>query len=142
MSKKIDIESMTKDQLRAACKAEGIKYGSLSNLQMREALNALKAIENPPATDPTVTTPAADPIPAETPAESQKQEKPAQAAKNQRNGITMPKAGSICASIWEACDALKAEGKETSFEALKEKLPKVNDATIRTQRQRHKTYHG
>lgn len=61
-------------------------------------------------------------------------------AKDQRNGVTRPKAGSICASIWDACDTLKGEGKDTTFDALKALLPKMNDATIRTQRQRHKTF--
>jgi outer membrane biosynthesis protein TonB len=138
----VSIENMTKDQLRKACKDAGIKYGSMSNLQMRDALKAAQPPETPAPAEPMVTTPAADPAPAEKPAEAPKPKAAPAAKQPQRNGVTQPKAGSICASIWNACAELKADGKEMSFAALKEKLPKVNDATLRTQRQRFNTFHG
>ena len=69
-------------------------------------------------------------------------EKQPHAPKDQRNGVTRPKPGTICAGIWDVCDSMKAVGQDTTFEEIKKVLPKVNDATIRTQRQRWKTYNG
>jgi hypothetical protein len=103
----------------------------------------VKSAAKPPkgkkAADPVVTTPV-----AETPAAPAAVEapKPAPVPKNQRNGITRPKAGTICAGIWDVCESMKAVGQDTTFEEIKKALPKVNDATIRTQRQRWKTYNG
>ncbi|HEY6923691.1 MAG TPA: hypothetical protein VI653_09495 [Steroidobacteraceae bacterium] len=89
-------------------------------------------VESLPATsaEPAVTTPASE------------KPKAAPAPKaEQRNGVSKPTRG-LTLDVWNACDSLKAEGKELTFEALKEKLPNHNAATIRTQRQRHKTYHA
>ena len=101
--------------------------------------------------EPVVTTPAADPAPAEATAPAvteteapkpMKEPKAVPAPKaEQRNGISKPTRG-LTLDVWNACDALKAEGKDTTFEALKEKLPNHNAATIRTQRQRHKTFNA
>lgn len=173
MSKKtVSFNEMGKDELRSACKAAGIKgYGKLSNLQMREALENAYASRNVGATPeetarnvvaelkreaevqsaPAVTTPVAAEAPAapapdpmsEPSRVAAKQDKPAPAPKDSKNGITRPKAGSICAQVWDACDAILAAGPDAkvTFAALKEKLPTVNDSTVRTQQQRHRTYH-
>jgi len=37
---------------------------------------------------------------------------------------------------------MKAVGEETTFDAIKKALPKINESTIRTQKQRWKTYNG
>jgi hypothetical protein len=81
-----------------------------------------------------------EPAPAAEAPVADKQEKPAAPPREARNGVTKPKAGSICASIWETCDAILAAGQKITFAAIKEKLPNVNDSTIRTQAQRHRTY--
>jgi glutamine synthetase len=63
--------------------------------------------------------------------------------KVQKNGITQPGADNKCGQVWAACDKLKADEKDISFEALREALDKeIADATIRTQRQRWKTFHA
>ena len=64
------------------------------------------------------------------------------APRDQKNGITRP-GENKCGQVWAACDALKAEGKEITFEALRLAVDtKTADATIRTQRQRWKTYNA
>jgi hypothetical protein len=139
--KTVSIDDMGKDDLRKACKAAQISYGKLSNLQMRDALKVAWARTTIPASaEALVTTPPAAEAPAAVPAE--KSAKPARVPAESRGGVTRPKAGSICASIWEACDELIAAGTEITFAALKEKLPKVNDATLRTQKQRHRVFTG
>jgi hypothetical protein len=150
-------ESMNKDQLRAACKAAGLKYGKLSVMQQREALEALDAVDAAPA-EPSAAEEAlendysnfvaevseqrTDDAPAPAPEVPAEKPKAAPAPKaEQRNGIAKPMRG-LTLDVWNACDALKTEGKETTLEALTEKLPAYNVSTIRTQRQRWKTYHG
>lgn len=62
-------------------------------------------------------------------------------AHEQRNGVTQPGAGTACRAIWDAIDKLRAADKEVTFEVLRAAIDaKTADATIRTQRQRHKTY--
>ncbi len=64
------------------------------------------------------------------------------APKNQRNGITRPGPGK-CLDVWTHLDALKAAGKEITFEELRKTIdPSTADATLRTQRQRWKTYNA
>lgn len=58
------------------------------------------------------------------------------------NGVTRPRKGK-CGDVWEVCDELLAAGKEVSFETIRAKLPaSIADATIKTQRQRYRTFHG
>lgn len=83
------------------------------------------------ATEPVVTTASAAPA-----------EKASPAPKDTRNDVTRPKAGSICAGIWDVCDSMRAVGEKVTFADVKKALPKVNDSTIRTQMQRNKAYHG
>lgn len=60
-----------------------------------------------------------------------------------RNGVAQPKDGSLCRKVWDALDKLIEDGKNTTFEAVRELAGKeMADATIRTQRQRHKTFHA
>jgi hypothetical protein len=60
-----------------------------------------------------------------------------------KNGITQPAEGTSCRAVWDAIDNLIAQGKKITLEAVRELAgDKMADATIRTQRQRHKTYHG
>jgi hypothetical protein len=58
------------------------------------------------------------------------------------NGVTRPRPGK-CGDVWEVCDELLAAGKTISFEAIRAELPtSIADATIKTQRQRHRTFHS
>lgn len=58
-------------------------------------------------------------------------------ARVQKNGITRPADGTLCAKVWDALDKLKAGGKDLTFDAVRELAGKeMADATIRTQRQR------
>jgi len=110
---------------------------------------------------PVVTTPPTDPAPAEVdplgisaglraiqdsaPAVAAKPAKPKapRAPKDQRGGVTRPSADGKCGQVWSACDALKEEGKELTFDALRLLVPaETSDATIRTQRQRHRKFHA
>ncbi|MFO1408244.1 MAG: hypothetical protein U1F08_12055 [Steroidobacteraceae bacterium] len=60
-----------------------------------------------------------------------------------RNGVTQPAEGTSCRAVWDAIDKLLAQDKKITLEAVRELAgDKMADATIRTQRQRHKTYHG
>lgn len=156
-------DTWAKVDLRNACKAAGIKgWGKLTNGGMRDALvahYAVPQVETLTAEDkaadaftaaekaasveaPAAPVEAAAPA-AEKPAKPKKAAKPAapKVALDQRNGVTRPRVGSICANIWDACDAILAADQKITFAGLKEKLPKVNDSTIRTQAQRHRTYH-
>jgi hypothetical protein len=57
--------------------------------------------------------------------------------RKQRNSISRPGEGTACRAIWDACDSLKAESKDISFDVLRAAIDsKVADATIKTQRQR------
>jgi hypothetical protein len=96
----MDYATMTKDELRTACKAVGIAYGKLSNEGMRAALTAaaptpqrkpLTEEEEPPGSYPDVVMP-----------EGVKIEKNRQT----RNGVTRPSVGGKCRAVWDALDAL------------------------------------
>ena len=60
-----------------------------------------------------------------------------------KNGVSQPAEGTSCRAVWDAIDKLLAQDKKITLEAVRELAgDKMADATIRTQRQRHKTYHG
>lgn len=60
-----------------------------------------------------------------------------------KNGIPRPREGTACRAIWDLLDAMKAEGKEITYEALRLGVDtKTADATIRTQRQRWRTFNA
>lgn len=105
-SKKIDLDSAKKDELRSLCKKHGVKgYGKLSNDGMRTALRAL--IETDPNCQttgprndaPVVTMPALLVLAAVT-----------TAAREERNGVKRPAPGGVCAIVWEQLDKLHAAG--------------------------------
>jgi hypothetical protein len=73
---------------------------------------------------------------------------PAKVAREQRNGITRPGTDTVCAMVWSALDQLKAAGTDITFDAIRELVDDVRgkrdaaDDTLKTQRQRWKTFHG
>ena len=69
---------------------------------------------------------------------------PTAAPKRQnQNGISQPAEGTSCRAVWDAIDTLIKQDKKITLAALRELAGnKMADATIRTQRQRHKTFHG
>jgi hypothetical protein len=129
----LNFDSMGKDELRSACKAAGVTgYGKLSNLQMRDALKAAYA-EPQVGPQDVLTDSAAKSALA----------KPAAPKRPSKNGISQPAEGTSCRAVWDAIDTLIAQDKKITLEAVRELAgDKMADATIRTQRQRHKTYHG
>jgi hypothetical protein len=154
--------TLNKTEARAACKKAGIKYTNMTVADMRLALE-LHAHANRPTetavvggteepiieaasveevseqrTDDApaapVEAPAAEPV-----AEPKKPKAPA-APKDQRNGITRPGKGK-CLDVWITLDSMKAQGVEITFALLRAAIPEhIADATLRTQRQRWKTY--
>jgi hypothetical protein len=58
------------------------------------------------------------------------------------NGVTRPRPGK-CGDVWEVCDELQRAGNAVTFEAIRAELPSnIADATIKTQRLRHRTFHS
>ena len=134
MSKKSNVETMGKAELRAACKAAGISYGKLTVAGMRDALkiraavNAVDGRSAPAEVDETVVAQQVEQVaPVTTPAaatESPAVAPPAAAARVKapkapkapkvpaevRNGITRPRAGGACDAIWKLLDLLHAAG--------------------------------
>lgn len=69
--------------------------------------------------------------------------KPIASKRISKNGVSQPAEGTSCRAVWDAIDKLLAQDKKITLEAVRELAgDKMADATIRTQRQRHKTYHG
>jgi len=69
--------------------------------------------------------------------------KPAAPKRISKNGISQPAEGTSCRAVWDAIDKLLTQDKKITLEAVRELAgDKMADATIRTQRQRHKTFHG
>jgi len=64
--------------------------------------------------------------------------------REQRNGVTLPAEGSLCRKVFDDLDKLAAKGEDATFTTAKELLKdeKMADATIRTQTQRWRTFHG
>src|SRR5688572_18969485 len=60
-----------------------------------------------------------------------------------QNGITQPGEGTLCRKVWDALDTLRTKGLDATFQAVRELAgSEMADATIRTQRQRHREFHG
>jgi hypothetical protein len=139
MSKKSNVETMGKAELRAACKAAGISYGKLTAAGMRDALKiraAVNAVDaeskgrSAPAVaetlldaEPVVTTvaqvvsvepaaPVAAPAAAVAPAKARKVAAPKapKVPAEARNGIQRPRAGGACDAVWSALDKVHAAG--------------------------------
>lgn len=101
-----------------------------------KAKNEKRAQAATPAVEPVVTTAVETPA-AETP------EAKSAPSKIEQNGIRQPGEGTLCAKVWAALDALRAEGKDATFEAVRELAgSEMADATIRTQRQRWREFNG
>jgi hypothetical protein len=67
----------------------------------------------------------------------------APAPRDHKNGIPKPGVGTKCADIWTHLDALKAAGKEITFEEMRATIDSSTaDATLRTQRQRWVKFNG
>ena len=100
-----------------------------------------------PASKPAAKNPSAKPTKAVkqavvSPEAAAPAKSPAPKRPNQ-NGISQPAEGTSCRAVWDAIDKLIAQDKKITLEAVRELAgDKMADATIRTQRQRHKTYHG
>lgn len=163
------IHDMNKGELRAACKASGVKYGTMNNEGMRAALMA-KQLEQgigpvggdgrptsveapkpvaakPAPAAPVVETPVVDASPREkvtgtvVKPKSLKIEK----VRDANNGVTRPSAGSICRAIWDQLDSKRAADKAVpSFENLRDMMKQFNWSrnTAMTQYQRWKQFNG
>lgn len=141
------MDKMGKEELRAACKAAGIKgYGKWNNTQMREALAGTKLMsETAQARTNTKSQPkqAAQVAPAPVKEEiisnigkvapavavSAATGKPVRAVKveanrEERNGLVRPSAGGICRAMWDAVEQSIDAGKlitAKEFKVLAEK---------------------
>ncbi len=104
---------MGKTELRAACKAAGIKgYGNMTNDGMRAALAG---------GEPEVA-PVPSPVPAPMPAPAPTGLK-IEPNREKRNGVTRPSVGGKCRAIWDALDEYSAdpanEGEQPSAKIIK-----------------------
>lgn len=123
--------NLGKEELRAACKTAQIKgWGKMNNTQMREALEAAQAAMGIPAvikeTEAPVTSnstevSAVEQLPVEDSRKPVVEEivapavvtatgrAPIQKNREERHGVKRPSEGTICAAIWAALDAKRAE---------------------------------
>jgi len=123
-------EEMNKAELRAACKAAGIKnYGKMDNAGMRAALEfeSTFAAKSEPAKGSlsdivnSQILERANTIPAPLTKQELEMEKVTameKSVKDEKNGIQRPKAGTKTGAIWELCDRLYAE---------LQRIPKINE---------------
>jgi len=144
-----NFNEMGKVELRAACKAAGVKYGNLNNDGMRAALAALEVVQTPAVKSEPAPAPQPKPthsIRAKTAGEvvvqkSLKIEK----GRPKQNGVTKPSLGSICREIWDALDAVRVSSKSVpTFEVVRD-LMRANSwqrNTAYTQYQRWKQFNG
>lgn len=134
-------DAMQKDDLRAACKRNGISYGKLTVQGMRDALHAHNApaaavtAESVPTMVTTAT--AAEPAPAAAPVAAAPR-KPAPPV-DERNGVRKPREGGVCRRVWDWLDANPAAGsKDLKAWATGEGL-NANNASIELSRWRKYT---
>jgi hypothetical protein len=124
---------MSKSKAKSAAKSKPIAKTKIA-----------KRVEAAPLVAEPVVTTAAD-VPAAVvaaPASKARRFAKAEGAVEQ-NGIRQPGVGTACRAVWDVLDKLRAEGKDTTFEAVRELAGSgMADATIRTQRQRHREFHG
>ena len=100
-------DTMTKAELRTACKAAGVTgYGTMNNDAMRAALAALlpEPAPQPEPQPPTELPPGSYPDVEGFGGTEVDPGRPA------HNGITRPRAGGKCAAVWEALDVVMANG--------------------------------
>lgn len=134
----MDFSKMGKDELRKACRENGISYGKLNNDGMRAALAAKLG--------PTETTKAAaqdaklefvtaqgqpldtvkNEAPVSKPNPPKSTSKPGvrtiEKNREERNGIKRPSAGTVCRAVWDALDKVGIENATSATaKALSEK---------------------
>ena len=108
----MNYDNVKRNDLRVACKREGIKYGKMNVAQMREALEAKSkaaeaAFEVPPKAVP----------------------KP-RAGTIIHNGARQPGEGTKCRAVWDALDELVKDRKVGENDLYGEKNLMVVDARI------------
>jgi phage gp16-like protein len=114
-------DEMGKVELRAACKEAGITgYGKMTVAAMREALS--HEAEQTPVRAPVVTTPAKAAPKADPKAKRESQE--------ERNGVKRPRAGGLCAQVWEYLDQHGNMMPKDLKQAAAEKGWNENNASI------------
>lgn len=124
---------MNKSKSKSAAKSKPVAKAKIA-----------KRVESaPPAAEPVVTTVADAPAAVvAAPASKARRFAKAEGAATQ-NGIAQPGEGTLCRKVWAALDKLRAEGKDATFEAVRELAGSdMADATIRTQRQRWREFNG
>ena len=104
-------QTMTKDELRAACKAVGIAYGKLNNDAMRAALTATAPAPQPqPEYLQHDDRPEDDNIPGSYPDIARYGGTKIENNRETCNGVTRPSAGGKCRAVWDDLDVLAAAG--------------------------------
>lgn len=96
----MNFDEMSKNELRAACKAAGIGYSKLNNDGMRTALKAAYT----PSEEPEMTA-AEETAPLVLTAITK-------TAREERNGVKRPREGGLCRAVWDDLDKLLASGTE------------------------------
>lgn len=153
-------EDMGKVELRAACKAVGIKgYGNMTNAVMARALEAAAApakslldlAADEAAKAPKVQTNIGPATAIEKGAATEPKVRKAKKVSERKvraaaNGVTQPSSGTICGAIWAALDAKRTalKGETPTFEHLRELAKDAGwqKNTAMTQYQRWKQFHG
>ena len=113
--------TMTKDELRNACKAAGIAYGKLNNDAMRAALNAAAPQPEPEYLEHD-DRPEDDNIPGSYPdiVPFHNSGTKIEANRETRNGVTRPSAGGKCRAVWDALDGLAAAATKPTAAQVRE----------------------
>lgn len=119
-SEKINLDTASKEQLRALCKEHGVKsYSKLTNDGMRAAVRAL--IETDPnyqTTGPKKVEPAPEPV--VTTLAPVKLSGVTKAQREERNGVKRPREGGLCRAVWDSLDQLCAGGVDPSTKDVRD----------------------
>lgn len=164
------LATFNKGQLREACREKGIGYAGMNNDGMRAALaeyasdfgavvdatfvdanagsEARELVSlrdaNPTAAEvaaqePRVLPTLVAPTTLEPVAKAPKEPKVPQP---EANGVKRPKAGTICAQIWDWCDKTNTEGVRPEAKALRAALVGLDDTTKTVQFYRWRKFNG
>lgn len=71
-----------------------------------------------------------------------KKERAVRVPQPEQNGVKRPKSGTICAQIWDWCDAQDAAGTRPEAKALRAALPALDDTTKTVQFYRWRKFNG